>query len=203
MKTDDLTEYSPNHNESLEWKSKKVEERTIISWKKKKGDLDVWSTFSERIALKMTDWIKKFEGKSGSEVQEMYSDWWKELSEAADECLGRQIDYRKKSKRQVEDAILRVLLQERNAARRRRNKETGANRARAHVEYTKARKAIKVFLKKQQIKKVHGINEELQQLSSKNPSKYWALLKEYVGIDRRNSRIPQEITWTTGRCQEC
>ena len=154
----------------LESKEAKVKK---IAWNNKRGDPQAWDDLTHQLATKLENWNNIFEEYEGSDIQLLWSDWWEKVSEAAGECLGEKIESQRKTAKQTDDSILKVLLLERNTARRKRNDRTGEARVKAHAEYTRARRAVKAFLKNQQRKQASDINEKLRQLSRKDTRRYW------------------------------
>lgn len=167
-----------------------------LEWKNNSTDIQVWNTLSQQLTVNMEEWNKLYQrlDRPNINIQVMWDEWWEIVRQTADNLLGRRIKTRKKTIRQINDSILRVLIQERNMLKKKRNEETGMERARAHAESIQARKAVKVFLKEQRRKQLDDFHKKLQQLNAKDMSKYWTLLKEWVGLDKK-SRIPTEATW--------
>ena len=176
----------------LESKEAKVKK---IAWNNKRGDPQAWDDLTHQLATKLENWNNIFEEYEGSDIQLLWSDWWEKVSEAAGECLGEKIESQRKTAKQTDDSILKVLLLERNTARRKRNDRTGEARVKAHAEYTRARRAVKALLKDQQIRQFSDINENLRQLNRKDTRKYWSLLKECVDMDSSKRKLPREATW--------
>ena len=143
---------------------------------------------------KMRGWFPglALAGDSGvpDRVELIWKDWCSRVVASAEEGLGYRVS--KKPRPKGWDRELANILQERNVARRARDRCSGEDRKVAHGVYQGLQKRVKQRIREFRELDFKKRNALLTKDKVSNPRRYWALLKKAAGLGKVTSSIPDE-----------
>jgi hypothetical protein len=123
-------------------------------------------------------------------VEIIWRDWHSKVVAAAEEGLGYRVS--KKPRPKGWDRVLANILQERNAARKLRNRSVGEERKAAHKVLQALQRKVKQRIRELRDLELRKRNDLLAKAKASNPRQYWSLLKKAAGLSRNTRSIPDE-----------
>ena len=163
-----------------------------VRWKRPVHRED-WIAFHDACENSLGQWLDELkERKDPVKIENLWDSWWSTIRTLANENLGIRSATHKSKRKELYEGQLRVLVEERNSARRRRNQTVGHERGIAQEAYCKARKTVKKFINEIAHRKVQNMNDDLSNWSKSDTKKYWKKLKDLVGKSKDKKNIPTE-----------
>jgi hypothetical protein len=107
--------------------------------------------------------------------------------------LGVGYAHSTKPRRQGHDAHLAKLIEQRNAARKAKDRAEAEKRAAAQEDLKVLQRKVRQRLEVVKTRALERRNQALQSNASKNPRVYWELLKKTVGLSRKKQTVPDEV----------
>jgi hypothetical protein len=155
-----------------------------------KGNPDLWSKLQMVGKQIMATWATVGRDQK-SEAEEVWEHWLSEMRRTTE--LGLGYVNPTKPKRPDHDAQLTKLIEQRNAARNTLNRAKAENRTQEREDLRELQSLVRKRLEIVKARSTERRNLSIQVNSSKNPRVYWDLLKQTVGLRKKQVTIPEEV----------